>query len=174
MRVDRRWLVLIVAVAPLLAACPSAPRKRPIKMGEVNTGPGSLESVRRQLQGTWELVDAVALDAAGKPTPRKADGRLTYDQYGNLTINARLADSTQPSSSVSGLLAYSGRVVIDPAKSELVLMDLKSRLPSGEPIPAEVSPDKIRLYTIEGDTLTLTSKDASGVATARTTWRKVH
>jgi hypothetical protein len=173
-RVDRRWLVLIVAVAPLLAACPSAPRVRPVKAGDVNTGPGSLEAVRRQLQGTWELIEAVAFDAAGAPTPRKADGRLTYDEYGNLTIAAKLADTTQPPSSVSGLLAYSGRAVIDPAKSQLVLMDIKSRLPSGEPIPAEVSPDKIRFYTIEGDTLTLTSKDKSGVATARTTWRKVH
>jgi hypothetical protein len=175
-RLDRRWLILIVvAVAPLLAACPSsAPRKRPVKMGDVNTGPGSLEAVRRQLQGTWELVEAVALDAKGTPTPRKAEGRLTYDEYGNLTIAAKLADTTQPPSSVSGLLAYTGRAVIDPAKSQLVLMDLKTRLPSGEPIPSEVSPDKVRLYTIEGDTLTLTSKDSSGVATARTTWRKVH
>jgi hypothetical protein len=173
-RVDRRWLVLIVAVAPLLAACPSAPRVRPVKAGDVNTGPGSLESVRRQLQGTWELVEAVVFDASGKATPRKAEGRLTYDEYGNLTIGAKLADSTQPETSVSGLLAYSGRAVIDPAKSQLVLMDLKSRLPSGEPIPTEVSPDKVRDYVIQGSTLTLTSKDASGAATARTTWRKVH
>jgi hypothetical protein len=53
-------------------------------------------------------------------------------------------------------------------------MDLKSRLPSGEPIPTEVSAEKVRDYVISGDTLTLTSKDASGTATARTTWRKVH
>ena len=131
MRVDRRWLVLVVAVAPLLAACPSAPRVRPVKAGDVNTGPGSLESVRRQLQGTWELVEAVVFDASGKATPRKAEGRLTYDEYGNLTIGAKLADSTQPETSVSGLLAYSGRAVIDPAKSQLVLMDLKSRAALG-------------------------------------------
>jgi hypothetical protein len=173
-RVDRRWLVLVLAAAPLLAACPSAPRVRPVKAGDVHTGAGSLEAVRRQLQGTWELVNAVVFDANGKETPRKAEGRLTYDEYGNLTIGAKLADSTQPETSVSGLLAYSGRAVIDPAKSQLVLMDLKSRLPSGEPIPDEVSADKRRDYVIEGNTLTLTSKDAKGTPTARTTWRKVH
>jgi hypothetical protein len=173
-RVDRRWLVVILLVAPLLAACPSAPRVRPVKAGDVNPGPGSLESVRRQLQGTWELVEAVAFDANGKATPRKAEGRLTYDEYGNLTIGAKLKDTAQPETSVSGLLAYSGRAVIDTTKGQLVLMDLKSRLPSGEPIPAEVSADKVRDYTIEGNTLTLTSKDAKGVPTARTTWRKVH
>ena len=174
MRVDRRWLVVVLLVSPLLAACPSAPRVRPVKAGDVTTGTGSLEAVRRQLQGTWELVEAVVFDANGKATARKAEGRLTYDEYGNLTIGAKLADSTQPETSVSGLLAYSGRAVIDPAKSQLVLMDLKSRLPSGEPIPTEVSADKRRDYVLEGNTLTLTSKDANGVATARTTWRKVH
>lgn len=175
MRVDRRWLVLVVAaLAPLAAACPSAPRVRPVKAGDVHTGPGSLESVRRELQGTWELVEAIVFDANGKATPRKAEGRLTYDEYGNLTIGAKLADSTQPETSVSGLLSYSGRAVIDPAKSQLVLMDLKSRLPSGEAIPTEVSADKVRDYVVAGNTLTLTSKDASGAPTARTTWRKVH
>ena len=96
MRVDRRWLVLVVAVAPLLAACPSAPRVRPVKAGDVDTGPGSLESVRRQLQGTWELVGAVVFDASGKATPRKAEGRLTYDEYGKLTIGASSRTRTQP------------------------------------------------------------------------------
>jgi hypothetical protein len=157
----------------LLAGCPAAPRVRPVKGGDVNAGAGSLEGVRRQLQGTWELVEALVFDAAGKSTPRKAQGRLTYDQYGNLTIGAKLEDTDQPATSVSGLLAYSGRAVIDPAKSQLVLMDLKSRVEHGEPIPAEVSADKIRYYTIEGSTLTLTIKNASGATTARTTWRKV-
>jgi hypothetical protein len=125
------------------------------------------------LQGTWELVEAVVFDAGGKATPRKAQGRLTYDEYGNLTIGAKLADTDQPQTSVSGLLAYSGRAVIDPAKSQLVLMDLKGRIEHNEPIPAEVSADKVRYYTIEGNTLTLTIKDAAGTPTARTTWRKV-
>jgi hypothetical protein len=70
--------------------------------------------------------------------------------------------------------AYTGRAVIDTANSRLVLMDVKSRLPSGEALPAEVPADKVRYYTIAGDTLTLTVKDAAGATTARTTWRKVH
>ena len=174
MRVDRRWLVLIVAVAPLLAACPSAPRVRPVKAGDVNTGPGSLESVRRQLQGTWELVEAVVYDASGKTTPRKAEGRLTYDEYGNLTIGAKLADSTQPETSVSGLLCVQRTRRDRPGEESAGVDGFKSRLPSGEPIPTEVSPEKVRDYVIQGSTLTLTSKDASGAPTARTTWRKVH
>jgi hypothetical protein len=143
-------------------------------MGPVDTGPGSLESVRRQLEGTWELLSAEAVDPTGKATPRKAVGRLTYDAYGNLNISAKLEDTGAAPTSVSGLLSYSGRAVIDPPKSRLVLMDVKSRLPSGEPLPAEVSADKVRYYALEGDVLSLTVKDSAGVTTAKTTWRKVH
>ncbi len=143
-------------------------------MGDVDTGHGSLESVRRQLEGNWELLSAEAIDPQGVATARKATGRLTYDAYGNVAIAAKLADTEQPASSVSGLLAFSGRAVIDTAKNRLVLQDLEKRLPSGEPLPAEVSADKVRYYVIDGDSLTLTVKDAQGVTTAKTTWRKVH
>lgn len=175
MRFCRHSLVFALVVAvPLVAGCTAAPRKRPVKMGDVNTGPGSLEAIRRQLQGTWELVEAAAFDASGKSTPRKTAGRLTYDEYGNLTIAAKLEDTDQAPSSVSGLLAYSGRAVIDPAKSRLVLMDLTSRLETNQPLPAEVSADKARYYTIEGNMLTLTVHDAAGKTTARTMWHKVN
>ena len=169
MRVDRRWLVLIVAVAPLLAACPSAPRVRPVKAGDVNTGPGSLESVRRQLQGTWELVEAVVFDASGKATPRKAEGRLTYDEYGNLTIDAHTTDpAAPPAAREASLLAFKGRAVLDVVKHELKLMDM-----TGNVNPDEVlSPERRRRYEINAELMTLSSFDASGRVTAIATWRK--
>jgi hypothetical protein len=163
----------LVVLVPLIAGCTAAPRKRPVKMGDVNTGPGSLESVRRQLEGQWELVALEIIDASGKATKRNAAGHLSYDAYGNLGITGRLLDTDQPQTSVSGMLAYTGRAVIDPPKSRIVLMDVQSKLPSSEAIPAEVAADKVRFYTIEGNMLTLTVKDAAGVTTGRTTWHKL-
>jgi outer membrane murein-binding lipoprotein Lpp len=169
----RPLIFAIIVLVPLVAGCSSAPRKRPVKGGDVNTGPGSLEAVRRQLEGQWDLVAVEVLDAAGKAAQRKATGHLSYDAYGNLGITGKLLDTDQPQTSVSGILAYTGRAVIDPGKSRLVLMDVQSKLPSSEAIPAEVSPDKVRYYVIEGNTLTLTVKDAAGATTGRTTWRKI-
>jgi hypothetical protein len=166
-------VLILVATVPAVAGCTSAPRKRPVKMGAVDTGPGSLEAVRRQLEGSWELVSLEAIDPTGKATPRKAAGRLTYDAYGNLGITGRLQDTDEPQTSVSGLLAYTGRAVIDAPKSRLVLMDVQSRLPSSAEIPAEVSADKVRYYVIQGNMLTLTVKDAAGATTGRTTWHKI-
>jgi hypothetical protein len=169
----RPLLFALVVLVPLVAGCSSAPRKRPVKGGDVNTGPGSVESVRRQLEGQWELVALDVFDAAGKATPRKATGHLSYDAYGNLGITGKLVDTDQPQTSVSGILAYTGRAVIDAPKNRLVLMDVQSKLPSSEAIPAEVSADKVRFYVIEGNMLTLTVKDAAGVTTGRTTWHKI-
>jgi hypothetical protein len=166
-------VLALVVLVPLIAGCQPAPLKRAVKGGAVDRGPGSLEAVRRQLQGTWELVDSQAFDAAGTATSRKAAGRLTYDEYGNLTIAATVEDTGQTPSGVSGLLGYTGRAVIDPAKTCLVLTDVKGRQPSSQALPAEVSADKVRYYTVEGNTLTLTVKNAAGAVTERTTWRKV-
>ena len=174
MRLSPRPLVFaIIVLVPLIAGCSSAPRKRPVKGGDVDTGPGSLESVRRQLEGQWELVALETIDTSGNATKRNATGHLSYDAYGNIGITGRLLDTDQPQTSISGMLAYTGRAVIDPPKSRIVLMDVQSKLPSSEAIPAEVSPDKVRFYTIQGNMLTLTVKDAAGATTGRTTWHKV-
>jgi hypothetical protein len=165
--------VLAAGLVGSLTGCSAAPRQRPVKMGPVDTGSGSLESVRRQLSGTWQLVSIEGIDASGKATPRKASGTLTYDEYSNLNVTGKLEDTGVAQTSVSGLLSYSGRAVIDVDKGRLVLMDVKSRLQNGEPLPENVSPDKVRYYAFEGDLLNLTVKDASGATTARTTWRKV-
>ena len=61
---------------PLLAACPAGPRASPVKMGPVDTGAGSLESVRRQLQGSWDLVSLEVMAAGGTPVKVAATGHL--------------------------------------------------------------------------------------------------
>ena len=61
----------VTAVALLvLPSCAKTARERPVKMGDVDTGPGSLEAVRRQLEGSWELVSlAVVPQGGGEPVP---------------------------------------------------------------------------------------------------------
>ena len=135
--------------AMMAAACATGtPITSPIKGGAVDTGAGSLESVRRQLQGTWTLVSLKSSPAPGGALAAlKAEGTLIYDDYGNLTIDAFTSDPAAPAAARSAsLLAFKGRAVIDTAKSELKLMDL-----TGNVDPNEVlSPERRRRYAIRG------------------------
>jgi hypothetical protein len=163
---------LVVAVAALLmsAGCAKAPRERPVQMGDVNTGPGSLEAARRQLEGTWELVSLAVVPAGGgAPVPLAARGTLTYDQYGNLTIDAHTDDTNAPQAARSaGVLSFKGRAVIDADKSELKLMDV-----TGSVDPKTViAPERRRRYAFEGDLLKMSSLDANGQIAATATWRR--
>ena len=52
-----RLAAAVTATATLLSgACAAKPRERPIYLGDVGSGPGSLDHARQQLQGRWEFV----------------------------------------------------------------------------------------------------------------------
>ena len=83
--------------------------------------------------------------------PVKATGTLTYDQYGNLTINARTTDPNAPVAAREvPRVSFKGRAVIDVVNHELKLMDV-----TGNVNPDEVlAPERRRRYVFEGDLLT--------------------
>ena len=168
--------LVAVAIAGLMAAgCAGSPeRARPIPLGPVASGPNSLESVRRQFEGQWDLVSAETYNASGQPVAIKAKGRLTYDAYANLTVDARFDEGQeQMNGSITSLLSYKGRAVIDTVKSRLVLQDLEKRSDSHADTPEGMEAANARYYAFEGDRLTLTIKDAAGKTTGKTVWRRI-
>ena len=168
------WHARLVMAAVLLATagCAAAPRTRPIKIGDpVNTGPGSMEAVRRQLQGTWQLVALESVPpAGGARAPVAATATLVYDEFANLTIDGRTTDPAAPvAAREKALVSFKGRAVIDAAKGELKLMDL-----TGNVNPDEVlSPERRRRYEFDAGLLKLSSFDDRGEVTAISTWRRI-
>jgi len=168
MRNHGRTFVLFGVLAAV-GACTAAPRVRPVKMGDVDTGTGTVESVRRQLTGTWQL-SSYEVYQSGKPQKMNADGQLTYDEFGNLTLRGGVHGAGESKPSV---LNFSGRAVIDVTKQEIRFEDVTSaadRLPQGA--AQQSDPDKTRKYVLNGADLTLTTVDASGATTAVTRWKK--
>lgn len=153
-------LGLLAAAIAASAGCSASPRQRPIKVGAVDAGPSSLEAVRRQLEGRWELVSLQVVGADGQAVTRPAGGRMTYDAFGNVTMEGTGPDAA--------LISLSGRAVIDPVKRELRLADMEG----AGALPGQVSPDKVRGYAFEGDLLKTSARDASGRVTAVVTWRR--
>lgn len=172
---QRRWVrVLWTAVLSggLLAGCQASPRQRPIELGPVDKSSGSLDAVRKQLEGTWTLVSLEAYPEAGPAVLAKASGQMTYDHYGNVTFKGTVEGSGGAGASdASRYLNLKGRAVIDPATQRLWVVEGESDL-SGGTLPASVSADKVRYYEFSGDVLRMSVKDADGRVTARIVWRK--
>jgi hypothetical protein len=162
-----------VLAGGLLAGCQAAPRQRPIELGPVAKGAGSLEAVRKQLEGTWTLVSFETYPAQGKAVPVQATGRLTYDQYGNLSLTGTLASPASGSApDPSRYLNLGGRAVIDTASQRMWIVERETDPGSGNALPPPVSADKVRYYEFSGDLLTTSVKDANGRVTARLVWKR--
>jgi hypothetical protein len=142
---------------------------KPIPLSS-DPGSGSVERIRQQLTGTWELVALETVPpAGGARVPVKASGTLIYDEYGNLTIDAHTTDPAAPvAAREANLLAFKGRAVIDVPNSELKLMAM-----TGNVDPNEVlAPERRRRYVFEGELLKLSSIDAAGNVTSIATWHR--
>ena len=162
--------VSLAVCLSLTLGCKSSERQRTMGMGAVDQGASSLEAVRRQLLGTWELV---TLELAPKPgatrVPVAATGVLTYDEYANLTIDAKTTDPAAPVAAREvNLLSFKGRAAIDPVKKELRLMNL-----TGNANPDEVLlPNQRRLFEVTAETLKLSTVDEKGEISAVTNWKR--
>ncbi len=100
---------------------------------------------------------------------------MTYDDFGNLTVKGRLEDGSGPGTSpdAAPYLNFSGQVVIDVARQELVFGRFGGDVPAAEALPAEVSPENRRSYEFVGDLLKLSVMDTTGRQTASLTWQKI-
>ena len=161
-------VAVLAVLGGLGAGCQSAPRARPVKMGDVETGAGSLESVRRQLEGKWALVRYEVVGPDGQVAPLVGTGVLTYDAFGNVDLVARATSASGESLPIT----MQGRVVIDTAGQFFYLADVAGDAAGQRPLPGQIAADKRRYYTFDGDELRLEIRDAAGKTTARSAWRR--
>jgi len=166
------WVMLPAVVLVTVSACAtSRPRQRPIEGGAVDAGPGSLEAVRRQLEGSWDLVSAEIVTSAGVRQAMKARAVLTYDAYGNLSLKGAYEDPGATAEQTAAL-NFTGRAVIDTQRQVLRLLDVRQREGELATLPPDMLARRERVYAFEGDLLKLTVKDSTGRVTAVNTWRR--
>ena len=163
-------LVVVTASLLLLGACESSPRQRPVRMGDVDTGTDSMEAVRRRLKGTWNLVSLQLYSASGQPTTADASGRLQYDEYGNMSIQAAVKGA--PCGFEPTAVNINGRVAIDPVGHVLNFMDVAARSPDELRIDPKLDASRRRYYEFEGDLLKTTVKSQAGTPVSVATWKK--
>ncbi len=166
---------LLAAFLISLPACAAAPSKKPIKLGAVDTGPGSLTQARKYLEGQWTL-ESFEIRPPGKPavTP-KATGLLTYDDFGNLAMEIRVDQATSDLLRPMGIelrdgaISSSGRTAVDMQNRTLTYV-LEGQAPGAGPLAM----NRPRYWQVEGDILTLTTKDDAGNPASIGRWKKIN
>jgi hypothetical protein len=167
--------LLITAGLVATAACSAAPRQRPVEGGPVDTGAGTLTSARKFLEGRWTLESFEVRPPGKAPITLKGQGTLAYDASGNLTMNIRTSD--EKTSDLlraagidirDGVIATEGRTAIDMQNHTLTYF-LQGQKPL---IKGPLGMERPRHWVVEGDVLTLTTKDDAGQPLSIGRWRK--
>ncbi len=169
----RSSIVLItLALATVVPGCAARAPDWPLPLEKTQHGPGTIEHVRRQLEGTWALR-AFEIFENAQPRPVRAQGTLTYDGFGNLKVDGVILDPADPAALDDGsLLNYSGRVVIDPRRDELVLEDLHAD--SIDDQAREVlARSHVRRFRVDGNRLVLWLESGDGTPVARARFVRV-
>lgn len=164
-------IVLTLTALVSLPACAKRARVRPVEMGPVSTGAGTLEAVRRQLEGTWHLVSAEVVAPDGTARAVKGQALLTYDAYGNFTLKGSYEEPSLGADAAAAI-NFAGRAAIDVQKHELHLLDLRQPDGDFEKLPPEMVASRTRQYEFVGDTLKMTIRNAKGAVTAVNIWKK--
>jgi hypothetical protein len=169
-------IVCLSAALAAVAGCAAQERTRPVRMGPVDTGAGSLEAVRRQFEGTWAIDRLEVPDAKGTLVPVNAKGGMKMDAFGNLEVRGTLDGPLPGGVSAPGvqLIEYGGRLVIDVQKSVFRLMAPEASAPIDKALLARLDPKLERKYGfLEPGLLRVSTIGPSGAPTIVTTFRKV-
>ena len=175
-----KWVLRIASAAALLAAvaaCAGAPRQRPVHMGPVATGPGTVVEARKFLQGRWTLESFEVRPAGAAPINLQGSGSLNYDDFGNLRMEIRTDTATSDLLRAAGIaiqdgvISSDGRTVIDlPNKTLTYFIEgQRSSLKTGG---GPLALNRPRHWEVTADTLTLTTRDDSGAPYAISRWKR--
>jgi hypothetical protein len=160
-------LALVISGA---AACTYKPRTAPI-----NTGAGTVNQARQYLQGNWSLLSFTIYDANGTAIAMKGTGTLIYDDFNNMTMTLQADDATAALLAKAGLpmeknqFSTKGKTIVDMQNRTL------RYVLEGQYIGVTTGPmavDRLRYWQVEGNTLTLSTRDDAGKPLSVGTWRK--
>jgi hypothetical protein len=172
-----RHPLFALAVAATAVGCASAPRERPIPTTRIAQGPGTLQEARKFLEGRWSLMSFEVYPAGRQPIALKGSGVLTYDDFGNLDIEIRVDEETARSLDQAGIvteggvISSKGRTVIDLQNRRLTYV-IEGQPATGAP-SGPLAANRPRYWQVDGDVLTLTTKDDKGNPLSVGRWKRV-
>jgi hypothetical protein len=165
------WITGFVAAS---MACHGAPSQRPVKVGPVDKGAGTLTSARNFLEGQWSLESFEVRPPGKPPIVLKGNGTLVYDNMGNLKMNIQADEASADVLRASGIdirdgvISTEGRTAIDMQKHTLTYF-VQGQAPL---VKGPLGLDRPRHWVVEGDTLILTTEDDKGQPLSIGRWKR--
>ena len=165
-----------ILLSAMLSGCAAEPLDRPLPRGKVDTGPGTLADARARLQGTWTLVSMDLFPPGEPPINAAASGTMSYDEYSNLKVELRLAPPTMRIAeklgipAPNGVVSTTGHAVIEINRRAISYV-LEGQAPfrqAKHPLDTNLP----RYWEMNGNELTLRTKDEKGTVLSVTVWRK--
>jgi hypothetical protein len=170
-------IAAVVALLAATAACAASARQRPLPVGPIEGGAGSLAEARKFLEGRWTLESFEVRPPGRPPILLKGSGVLNYDDFGNLRMEIR---ADQASSDLlraaginirDGVISSEGRTAIDLQNRTLTYFlegQQSSNVTGGGPL----APNRPRHWEVAGDVLTLTTRDDGGAPLSIGRWKR--
>jgi hypothetical protein len=166
--------VLLSTALFWISACAAAPINKPIKGGPVDTGSGSLTAARKFLEGRWSL-ESFEVHPPGKAVVAlKGMGTLTYDDFGNLRMEIRADQAASDQLRAAGVdirdgtISSDGRTAVD-MENRTLTYSIEGQPAAGT---GPLAMNRPRYWQVEGNLLTLTTKDDAGNVATVGRWRK--
>ena len=175
--VKRSLVALVLASA---VGCAAAPIQRPIKVGDVDSGPESITAARKFLEGRWTLESFEVFPPGKPPITLKGSGTLNYDDFGNLRIEIRADQAAADLLRAAGIetrdgtISSDGRAVVDLQNRTLTYV-LPGQ-PSGvvpKQVPGPLAPSRPRHWEVKDDILFLSTKDEAGKTLSMGRWKRM-
>lgn len=173
----RAFGVALLMVALAAAACAPAAWQRPMKLGTVDTGPGSLSEARTYLEGRWMLLSWRLFRVSQPALELGGSGTLLYDGFGNMHIEIRVDEATgllleqEGIPATRGVISVAGRTVVD-RDSRTITFVLDGQ-PVIAPEDGPLSSRHPRHWDVNGNVLTLTTRNDHGEALLESRWQKL-
>jgi hypothetical protein len=167
----------IAALLAATTACAAAPRQRPLPVGKIESGPGTIQEARKFLEGRWVLESFELRQPGKEPIALKGTGILNYDDFGNLRMEIRADQAAADQLRAGGIeirdgvISSDGRTAIDLQNRTLTYFiegQRSSNITGGGPLAL----NRPRHWEVTGDVLTLTTRDDSGAPLAISRWKK--
>jgi hypothetical protein len=170
----RRTIALLLSTL-WAAACAAAPRDRPVELGPVDTGSGTLTSARKFLEGRWHL-ESFEIHPPGKPpVVLTGSGTLAYDHMGNLRMEVRAPEASADMLRAAGIdirdgiILTEGRAALDlPNRTLTYVLQGQAPLVQQGPLAME----RPRHWVVDANTLILTTRDEAGQPLSIARWTR--